>query len=128
MPVLVVAERPIVSTPEPYAFAENWSAAWNQRDVEAVLTHFHDDVVFTSPIAAEIVPDSAGVVHGKAALREYWTAALALMPDLHFDVVGVYQGESVLVINYRSQQGALVNEVLEFDGARVRRGHGTYLK
>jgi hypothetical protein len=128
VPVLGVAERPIVSTPEPDAFAEKWSAAWNQRDVEAVLTHFHDDVVFTSPFAAEIVPDSAGVVHGKPALREYWIAALALIPDLRFDIVGVYQGESVLVINYRNHWGALVNEVLEFDGARVRRGHGTYLK
>ena len=77
MPVLVDAERPIVSTPEPDGFAEEWAAAWNRRDVEAVLTHFHDDVVFTSPVAAEIVPESAGVVHGKAALREYWCAALA---------------------------------------------------
>jgi hypothetical protein len=34
---------------------------------------------------------------------------------------------SVLVINYRNERGRLVNEVLEFDGDRVRRGHGTYL-
>jgi hypothetical protein len=67
------------------------------------------------------------VVHGKAALREYFCAALALVPDLHFDVVGVYGGGSVLVINYRNQRGDLVCEVLEFDGAKVRRGHGTYL-
>ena len=37
------------------------------------------------------------------------------------------QGESVVVINYRNQSGALVNEVLEFDGGLVCRGHGTYL-
>jgi ketosteroid isomerase-like protein len=128
MPVLGIAERSIVNTPAPDAFADTWAAAWNQRDVEAVLAHFHDDVVFTSPVAAELAPGTAGVVHGKASLRDYWTAALTLMPDLHFDIVGVYQGESVLVINYRNQRGALVNEVLEFDGARVRRGHGTYLK
>jgi len=48
-------------------------------------------------------------------------------PDLHFDVVGVYGGASVLVINYRNQGGTLVNEVLEFDGGLVCRGHGTYL-
>ena len=30
-------------------FAARWAAAWNRRDVEAVLAHFHDDVVFTSP-------------------------------------------------------------------------------
>jgi ketosteroid isomerase-like protein len=108
-------------------FAEDWCAAWNRHDVDAVLAHFHDDVVFTSPVAARVMPDSGGVVRGKAALREYWTAALSTMPDLHFQVVGVYSGESVMVINYRNQRGVLVNEVLEFDGGQVRRGHGTYL-
>jgi ketosteroid isomerase-like protein len=125
--VLGVVEGQIVSTPEPGAFAEEWSAAWNRRDVEDVLAHFHDDVVFSSPVAAEMVPGSGGVVRGKAALREYWTTALAALPELRFEVVGVYQGQSVLVINYRNERGRLVNEVLEFDGARVRRGHGTYL-
>jgi hypothetical protein len=116
-----------VSTPDPDDFAAEWAAAWNRHDVDALLAHFHDDVVFTSPIAAELVPGSAGVVNGKAALREYWCTALAAVPDLHFDVVGVYGGASVLVINYRNQKGGLVCEVLEFDGALVRRGHGTYL-
>jgi hypothetical protein len=127
VPVLVDAQGRAVSTPEPDSFADEWAGAWNRRDVDAVLAHFHDDVVFTSPIAADIVPGSAGVVHGKAALREYWCAALAVVPDLHFDVIGVYAGASTLVVNYRNQRGGLVNEVLEFDGALVRRGHGTYL-
>jgi hypothetical protein len=34
----------------------------------------------------------------------------------------------MLVINYRNQRGALVNEVLSFDDADlVGEGHGTYL-
>jgi hypothetical protein len=68
------------------------------------------------------------VVHGKAALRDYWTTALAQQPDLHFEIVGVYRGQSTLVINYRNHRGQLVNEVLAFgaDGL-VREGHGTYL-
>jgi hypothetical protein len=66
-------------------------------------------------------------VRGKAALREYWHTAIKAIPNLHFDIVGVYEGASVLVINYRNQGGTLVNEVLEFDGGLVRRGHGTYL-
>jgi hypothetical protein len=32
-----------------------------------------------------------------------------------------------LVINYRNHRGELVNEVLTFDGDKVREGHGTYL-
>jgi hypothetical protein len=126
VPVLGVAEGQVVRTSEPGVFAEDWVAAWNRHDVDAVLAHFHDDVVFTSPVAARVMPDSDGVVRGKAALREYWCAALTTMPDLRFEIVGIYQGESVLVINYRNERGALVNEVLEFDGGLVRRGHGTY--
>jgi ketosteroid isomerase-like protein len=116
-----------MSTPDPQSFAEEWVLAWNAHDVEAVLAHFHDDVLFTSPIAARVVPGSGGVVRGKQALREYWTTALAGMADLHFEILGVYRGESLLVINYRNQRGGLVNEVLMFDGALVREGHGTYL-
>jgi hypothetical protein len=113
--------------PDPQSFAEAWVRAWNAHDVDAVLAHFHDDVLFTSPVATRVVPDSGGVVRGKEALRHYWTTALAGLPDLHFEIVGVYAGESVVVLNYRNQLGGLVNEVLVFDGGLVREGHGTYL-
>ena len=115
-------------TPDPASYADEWVRAWNAHDVDAVLGHFADDVVFTSPVAARVVPESGGVVRGKAALRDYWTAALTAHPDLRFDVVDVYRGESTLVINYRNHRGELVNEVLTFDGdGLVREGHGTYL-
>lgn len=114
-------------TPDPTAFADAWVRAWNAHDVDAVLAHFRDDVVFTSPVAARLLPETGGVVRGKAAVREYWVTALTLVPDLHFELIGVYQGESLLVINYRKERGGLVNEVLMFDGDVVREGHGTYL-
>jgi hypothetical protein len=115
-------------TPDPKSHADRWVRAWNAHDVEAVLEHFHDDVVFTSPVAAHVVPETGGVVRGKAALRDYWLTALKTLPDLRFDVVGVYRGESTLVINYRNHRGELVNEVLTFDSdGLVREGHGTYL-
>jgi ketosteroid isomerase-like protein len=41
-------------TPDADAFAERWVRAWNGHDVEAVLDHFSDDVVFTSPVAARV--------------------------------------------------------------------------
>jgi len=115
-------------TPDAATFAEQWVRAWNDHDVEAVLAHFRDDVVFSSPVAARVLPETAGVVRGKDALRHYWTTALRMLPDLHFEVVGVYRGESLLVVNYRNERGGLVNEVLVFDGHLVREGHGTYLE
>jgi ketosteroid isomerase-like protein len=109
------------------AFGQRWVQSWNAHDVDAVLRDFHDDVVFTSPVAAELLPETAGVVRGKPALRRYWTLALQHLPDLRFDVEGVYQGVDTVVIAYRNQNHKLVNEVLRFHGDLVVEGHGTYL-
>jgi ketosteroid isomerase-like protein len=108
--------------------AASWAEAWNAHDVDAVLAHFADDVVFTSPVAARVVPESAGILRGKPALRAYWSAALARVPDLHFEVLGVYAGVDHVVINYRNHLGGLVCEVLRLgpDG-QVVEGTGTYV-
>lgn len=108
-------------------FVEEWVQAWNAHDVDALLDHFTDDTVFSSPVAAQLLDDSDGVLRGKPAIRSYWMRGIELIPDLHFEVVGVYVGLTTLVINYRNQKGGLVNEVLTFDGPLVVSGHGTYL-
>jgi hypothetical protein len=110
------------------AFAESWLDAWNAHDLERVLRHFADDAVFLSPFAARILPESDGVLRGKAAVREYWTAGLAAMPELHFEIVDVFTGVDTVVINYRNQNGGLVNEVMTFKDGLVVRGEGTYLQ
>lgn len=107
-------------------FAGEWVAAWNARDAEAVLRHYADDVVFTSPTAARVVPESGGTVRGKDALRSYWTAALALNAELRFELLGVYVGVDTLVLHYRNQTGALICEVLTFRDGMVAVGHATH--
>ncbi len=111
---------------DPGAFVADWLQGWNTHALERVLAHFHDDVTFTSPVAATVLPGSGGVLHGKPALREYWTKGLELIPDLHFTVEATYVGVTALVIGYRNQRGVLVEEVLVFDGDLIRTGHGTY--
>lgn len=66
------------------AFAARWAEAWNRCDAEAVLEHFREDIVFTSPTALGVVGSST--VYGKAALRAYWGAALARIGTLRFTV------------------------------------------
>lgn len=65
-------------------FTDRWAAAWNSRDIDAVLTHFHEDVEFTSPTALAVV--GVATVRGKARLREYWIAALSRLSSLHFTI------------------------------------------
>ena len=111
---------------DPIAFAAQWCEAWNAGDLDRLLAHFHEDVVFTSPMAAKLVPASSGRVVGKAALGEYWAKGLSLIPDLHFTVEQVFAGVDAIVIQYRNQKGIQVSEVLIFEGGLVRYGAGTY--
>jgi ketosteroid isomerase-like protein len=117
-----------VAPPEPRKFADRWIEAWNARDIEAVLTHYSDDVVFTSPTALQVVPESGGTVRGKLALRSYWTLALERNRDLHFELIDVYAGIDTLVLHYRNQVGGLINEVLTFRDGLVASGHATHLQ
>ncbi|MFD0634521.1 nuclear transport factor 2 family protein [Catenulispora yoronensis] len=111
-----------------HEFVDRWARAWNAHDLEAVLAQFTDDAEFSSPVAAQLLPGSDGVVRGKEALRAYWAEGLRRIPDLHFEVLGHYEGVGILVINYRNQIGRLVNEVLLLDAdGLATRGYGTYL-
>jgi len=108
-------------------FARSWAESWNAHDLEAVLAHFADEVVFTSPVAAQIVPGSGGVVRGKEQLRAYWSAGLAATPDLRFELESVFAGVTTVVIVFRNQAGARRCEVLTFAHGQVVEGHGADL-
>jgi ketosteroid isomerase-like protein len=107
-------------------FAARWERDWNAHDLDALLAHFAEDVVFTSPVAAQLLPDCDGVIRGRDALRDYWSRALGLIPDLRFVVEGVYAGIDAVVINYRNHAGNRVCEYLAFADGLVVSGHATY--
>lgn len=111
---------------EPKAFAERWIAAWNARDLEQVLALFAQDAVFRSPLAARVVPESGGVVRGKQALRDYWSAALAQNPELLFELTTLHAGVDILLIGFRMNGGAERIEALRFRDGLAIEGDGTY--
>lgn len=78
-------------------FAKEWQAAWNSHDVDRILAHYADDVVFQSPYVAHRYQEPTGEVHGKDALRSYWASGLAQQPDLRFTVDDVRLSVDTLV-------------------------------
>ena len=100
-------------------FAARWAAAWNRRDVEAVLAHFHDDVVFTSPTALAVV--GTPTVRGKAALRDYWNTAMERISLLRFHVDRVLWDAhtrelAIIYVGETNGQAKRMSENLRFDG------------
>ncbi len=94
------------------AFAIEWEAAWNSHDIDRILAHYSADVVFRSQKAMRLV--GQGELHGRDALRAYWSAALAKQPNLSFVVVDVFAGHAMMVITYRNHADVLAAETLRF--------------
>jgi len=80
-------------------FAQDWLGAWNNHDLEKILTHYEDEVVLTSPVARELL-NGDGTVRGKAALREYFRRGMQDYPDLRFDLLDTLWGEETIVLYY----------------------------
>src|SRR5581483_5892438 len=82
-PGMTTTETPIttLSEAEADAFAAEWMDAWNAHDLERVLEHYADDVEYYSPFIAALAepggPGADGRLLGKAAVRQYFAAALA---------------------------------------------------
>ena len=68
---ILIKEPRLRTKVDQQTFANQWISDWNGRDVEAVLAHFSENVVFTSPRAKAIMGSLR--VEGKSRLREYWT-------------------------------------------------------
>ena len=94
-------------------FAEEWIAAWNSHDLVRILSHYEDDFEMASPRIVEIMGEPSGVLRGKESIGAYWEKALRLIPDLHFEKLGVFVGARGLAIHYRNQAGRLAVETFE---------------
>ena len=113
---------PTISQQDADRLAAEWIAAWNAHDLDAVLAHYAEDVTFASPFVAALTGDESSVIHGRAALRDYFRRGLEAYPGLHFDLHAALPGVSSVALHYASVGGRTAIEVMEFDadGAVVR--------
>ena len=104
------------------AFAAEWIAAWNSRDLDRIMAHYAEDLRFSSPFIAEIAGEPSGRLEGQASVRGYWRQALTRRADLHFELVSVLAGVDSVIIVYARHDGRLGAEQFEFsaDGKVVR--------
>src|SRR5262245_41320121 len=91
-------------------FADDWIAAWNSHDLDAILSHYDESVVLTSPVAAGLLGDPSGTVRGKTALRDYFRRGLHTYPNLRFELLDVMFGLSSVVLCYENQKGTRTAE------------------
>ncbi|HKT26137.1 MAG TPA: nuclear transport factor 2 family protein [Terriglobales bacterium] len=116
-------------TPELAAkeFALAWIAEWNSHNLDAIMSHYDEDVVLTSPVAATILNHPSGIVEGKLALRDYFRRGLEAYPNLNFELLDVMHGISSIVVCYRNQKGTKTAEFMEMsDKGKIMRVIANY--
>jgi ketosteroid isomerase-like protein len=93
-------------------FAEEWYAAWNGHDLDAVMSHYAADVEFVSPFIAELTGDASGTLRGTVELRAYFARALERFDDLRFEPLQVLVGVDSIVLAYVSVRELPATEVM----------------
>lgn len=83
-------------------FSGEWVNAWNNHDIDAVLTHYTDDFEMTTPMIRHVLGIESGTLKGKAAVGDYWRAALLKVPDLEFSIIEVACGVDTASIYYNA--------------------------
>lgn len=110
------------------AFAAEWTLDWNRKDVDAVLSHFADNVVFTSARAADVLGSPR--VEGKSNLRKYWTTAISRIRTLHFTLDHVIcEGDRIGIV-YTAEIDGRSTRAVEFlkfgEDGLVQEGEAMY--
>jgi hypothetical protein len=108
-------KNPMLTQSQAQEFAQEWVAAWNSHDLDRILSHYEEEVVLISPIAARLLGDPTGTVQGKAALRRYFQKGLEVYPNLQFELLDVIWGIESLVLYYINQQGTQSGEFMKLN-------------
>jgi hypothetical protein len=108
-------------------FAGEWVRAWNAHDLEQILTHYAQEVQFTSPFIVKLLGQPSGTIVGKDDLRVYFEKGLDAYPELQFELINVLVGVDSVTLYYRSVRSMLAAEVMVFDDSgKVTRATAHY--
>ena len=95
--------------------AEQWIAAWNARNLDAILEQYATSIRFTAPTVISRWNKTDGILIGRDELRRHFKRGLDLAPHLHFELIDVLMGVDGVTIIYRRETGALVADVVVLD-------------
>ncbi|MEI6488318.1 MAG: nuclear transport factor 2 family protein [Bacteroidota bacterium] len=94
----------------------NWFEAFNEHDIEKLLSLYHEDAQHYSPKLKIRYAESNGVIGGKEALRDWWSDAFDRLPDLQYEIISFTVNKDFVQMVYKrtvkNEPDMEVNEVL----------------
>lgn len=112
-----------MSSQEITSIAYKWFDAFNQQNLEQLLSLYDDHAQHYSPKLKIRKPETKGVVEGKEALLEWWKAAFDRLPTLKYKVTSLTANSDRIFMEYvrsvENEDNLLVAEVLEIRDGKI---------
>jgi hypothetical protein len=105
----------LISRDEAKRIADRWIGDWNAHDLDAILSHYAEELEFTSPLIIERLGRADGTIRSKAELRAYFAVGVAPDSELKFELLDVMRGVTSVALHYRNQAGRTITETMFFD-------------
>ena len=104
--------------------ADRWLAAWNDRDLDRIISCYSADAEFVAPTVVRRWNRPDGTLRGHEELRRHWAKGLELAPNIHFSEEALLYAPGGYALLYRRENGNRVLDVVELDSqglaSRVR--------
>lgn len=103
--------------------AIQWFAAFNNHDIELLLSLYHDNAQHYSPKLKVHKPETKGYIAGKAALRNWWTDAFTRLPNLQYQLLQLIADDQQIFMEYirhtPGEDDLQVGEVLVISNGKI---------
>jgi hypothetical protein len=107
-------DQTMITTEFAEHFAAEWVAAWNSHDLNRIMAHYDNDFAMSSPVIVQFGVEPSGTLKGKDNVAAYWAMALAMIPDLQFELISTLVGVNSVTLYYKGPKERLTAEVFHF--------------
>lgn len=103
--------------------AEKWFAAFNGKNIDALLALYDDNAEHFSPKLKIRKPETHGLIKGKQQLFDWWKDAFNRMPTLTYKPNYFIAGTDKIFMEYvrtvKGEEDLIVGEVLFFKNGKI---------
>lgn len=103
--------------------ALKWFEAFNEHDLEKLLSLYSDTAEHFSPKLKIRMPQTQGLINGKQALREWWQDAFDRLPTLNYEVIKLTADDEQVFMEYirhvKNEEDLRVGEVLQIKNGLI---------